>query len=100
VAESYEFRAPLWLYPGGSAWHFITLPVNIADEIREESAGFRNGFGSVKVAAVVAGQEWQTSIFPDAGSGSYLLPVKRAVRAAAGITAGDDLEVRLVIIGP
>jgi hypothetical protein len=90
----------LWLYPGESAWHFITLPVDIAEEIREEFAGFRKEFGSVKVAADIAGEHWQTSIFPDAGSGSYLLPVKRAVRAAAGISAGDDVDVRLVIISP
>jgi Domain of unknown function (DUF1905) len=97
VTEAYAFRAPLWLYPGESAWHFITLPVDIAEEIREESAGRRKGFGSVKVTAGIAGHEWQTSVFPDAGTGSYLLPVKRAVRALAGITAGDDVEVRLVV---
>ena len=100
MSESYEFRAPLWLYPGESAWHFITLPVDIADEIREESAGFRRGFGSVKVTADIAGHQWQTSIFPDTGSGSYLLPVKRAVRTAARIVAGDDVDVRLVVFSP
>jgi hypothetical protein len=87
----------MWLYPGESAWHFITLPVDIADEIREESAGFRKGFGSVKVTADISGRQWQTSIFPDAGSGSYLLPVKKAVRTAAGITAGENVDVRLVV---
>ena len=97
VTEAYAFRAPLWLYPGEAAWHFITLPVDIAQEIREESAGHRKGFGSVKVTADIAGHQWQTSIFPDAGSGSYLLPVKRAVRIAAHLTAGDDVEVRLAV---
>ncbi|WP_353710403.1 DUF1905 domain-containing protein [Arthrobacter sp. K5] len=90
----------MWLYPGESGWHFITLPVDIADQIREESAGFRGGFGSVKVTADIAGHQWQTSIFPDTGSGSYLLPVKRAVRIAAHITAGDDVGVRLVVNSP
>jgi Domain of unknown function (DUF1905) len=97
VTEAYAFRASLWLYPGESAWHFITLPVDIAEEIREESAGHRKGFGSVRVTAAIAGQEWQTSIFPDASTGSYVLPVKRAVRSLAGIAAGDDVEVRLVV---
>ena len=90
----------MWLYQGESAWHFITLPLDIADEIREESAGFRRGFGSVKVTADIAGHQWQTSIFPDTGSGSHLLPVRRAVRMAAHITAGDDVDVRLVVNSP
>jgi hypothetical protein len=97
VTGTYAFRAPLWLYPGEAAWHFITLPADISEEIREVSAGHRKGFGSVKVTAHIAGHQWQTSIFPDAGSGSYLLPVKKAVRMAAHITAGDDVEVRLVV---
>lgn len=97
MATSYSFRAELWLYPGEAGWHFLTLPVEVADEIREESAAFRKGFGSVKVTAQAAGQSWQTSIFPDAQSGSYLLPVKKSVRDAAHLAAGDGVEVRLTV---
>jgi hypothetical protein len=97
VASSYSFRAELWLYPGEAGWHFLTLPVEVADEIREESAAFRKGFGSVKVTAETGGQSFQTSIFPDAQSGSYLLPVKRYVRDAAHLVAGNEVQVRLTV---
>ena len=97
MATSYSFRAELWLYPGQAGWHFLTLPVEVADDIREESAAFRKGFGSVKVTAQAGGQSWQTSIFPDAQSGSYLLPVKKSVRDAAHLGAGDEVEVRLTV---
>jgi hypothetical protein len=97
VATWYSFRAEVWLYPGEAGWHFLTLPVEVAEEIREESAVFRKGFGSVKVTAEAGGHSWQTSLFPDAHSGSYLLPVKKSVRAAAHLAAGDEVEVRLTV---
>lgn len=94
VTPSYVFEAELWLYPGEAGWHFLTLPPDVADDIAELDAG-NKAFGSVKVTAEIGGQTWQTSLFPDAKAGSYLLPVKKAVRAKAGITAGDRVDVRL-----
>ena len=94
---SYTFRSEVWLYPGEAGWHFVTLPVDVAEEVRESTALLRKGFGSVRVTAHVGGQTWQTSLFPDAQSGSYLLPVKKAVRTAARISAGDEVEVRLTV---
>ncbi|HEY9357899.1 MAG TPA: DUF1905 domain-containing protein [Arthrobacter sp.] len=97
MTSSYSFRAELWLYPGEAGWHFLTLPADVADDLREEAAVFRKGFGSIKVTAEISGHTWQTSVFPDSRSGSYLLPVKKAVRTAARISAGDDVAVRLEI---
>jgi hypothetical protein len=94
---SYSFSAELWLYPGEAGWHFLTLPADVAEDLREEAAAFRKGFGSVKVTAEISGHTWQTSVFPDSKSGSYVLPVKKAVRMAARISAGDDVAVRLEI---
>ena len=97
VTSSYSFRAHLWLYPGEAGWHFLTLPEVVADDLREEAAPYRKGFGSVKVTAEISGHSWQTSVFPDSKSGSYLLPVKKAIRTAARISAGDEVAVRLAI---
>ncbi|MDQ0076707.1 hypothetical protein J2S97_001887 [Arthrobacter oryzae] len=97
MTTMYAFRGELWLYPDASGWHFITLPPEVADEIRDESAPFRKGFGSVKVTASIAGNSWSTSIFPESKSHSYVLPVKKAIRTAAGIRDGDDVDVELVL---
>jgi hypothetical protein len=97
VTTTYSFRGELWHYPEEAGWHFITLPQDLADEIGDEAAPFRKGFGSVKVTASIAGNSWSTSIFPDSKSGSYLLPVKKAIRTAAGIRDGDDVDVELVL---
>lgn len=92
---SYTFTARLWLYPGETGWHFLTVPGEAAAEIRDGAAAFRRGFGSVKVTAAIDGHRWSTSLFPDSTTGSYLLPVRKAVRNAAGITAGDQVTVDL-----
>ena len=35
------------------AWHFVTLPPELADDVREVGAGARAGFGSVRVTATI-----------------------------------------------
>ena len=97
MALSYAFTATLWHYPGEAGWHFLTLPEELAAEIREETATFRRGFGSVKITATVTGHNWSTSLFPDSKSGTYLLPVKKAIRTAAGLEAGDRVTVHLEV---
>ena len=100
MATGYRFHAVLWLIPEQAGWHFLTLPADLAADIRDEAAPYRRGFGSVKVTATVAGTSWDTSIFPDSKSGSYLLPVKRSIRVAAGLREGDSVEVELDIAEP
>jgi hypothetical protein len=36
---------------------------------------------------------WATSVFPDSGSGSFVLRVEKAVRLAEGLAAGDRVEL-------
>lgn len=54
-------------------------------------AGPPRGFGSVRVEATVGGTTWRTSVFPDSRGGSYVLPVKRAVREAEDLDDGDQV---------
>jgi hypothetical protein len=91
------FTALLWLHDGPAGWHFLTLPPEVADDVREVGAAARAGFGSVRVTATVGGTSWRTSVFPDARSGSFLLPVKKPVRAAEGLRAGDRVRVELAV---
>ena len=90
-----EFTAELWAHgedPG--SWHFVRLPLELADEIRDE-AGPQRGFGSVRVSVRLGSTTWQTSLFPEAGSGSMVLPVKKAVRRAEGVEAGDACTIEV-----
>jgi hypothetical protein len=75
------------------AWCFATLPQDAADEIRATQE--RRGFGSIPVRAAIGATAWETSVFPDRQSGSFLLPVKAAVRRAENIDGGDTVAVTL-----
>lgn len=101
MAHRYRFTSPLWIWEasGEGSWHFVTLPEEAADEIKAITDGaLRRGFGSVRVEVTVGPTTWRTSIFPSKESGSYVLPVKKAVRTAAGVEPGDDVDVDLVIL--
>jgi len=93
----FEFSSPLWMHPGGD-WHFVAVPVEVSDDIAELTAGVRRGFGSVRVAVTVGETSWRTSVFPDTGKGAFVLPMKKAVRDAEGLTDGDDVRIRLALL--
>ena len=93
---TFEFAAPLWLYPGNDGWHFVSVPPEISADITDISGGHRRGFGAVRVAVTVGGTSWRTSLFPD--SKTYLPPMKKAVRAADHLEAGDDVRVHVEIV--
>ena len=100
MSDGFTFTAPLWRWSARqesgdpSAWCFVTLPLEVSDEVRG-LAGEPRGFGSVRVRVRAGGSEWDTSVFPDAESGCFVLPVKKAVRVAEGVDEGDELTVSL-----
>ena len=106
---SLSFTSPLWVWQGKGAWYFLTLPEAAAHEVQffasDHKARPRRGFGSLRVrVTVLEGDEegdahsWQTSIFPDKARGSYLLPIKAAIRARHHLQEGDNVSVRLQLI--
>ncbi len=90
----FEFTAPLWEYEGDAPWVFVTLPTKVADDI-DERVPERKGFGSVRVSVAIGDSNWRTSIFPDKASGSFVLPVKKAIRELEGLVPGDQATIRL-----
>ncbi|MCZ8181513.1 MAG: DUF1905 domain-containing protein [Beijerinckiaceae bacterium] len=90
-----EFTAPLKVWSGPAAWFFVALPQAEAGMIR--MAVPRRGFGSVRVKARIGEARWTTSIFPDTKAGTYLLPVKAAIRKAERLSDGDPVTVELLI---
>ena len=94
--EDFSFTAALWQWEAQttSAWFFVTLPVELADDLRLQ-AGPPRGFGSIRVEAVIGSSVWTTSVFPSSDTGSFVLPVKKPVRVKEGIEAGDLVEVSL-----
>ncbi len=97
-STTYHFTAALWEWPAKAAWHFVTVPVAISDEIDARTEGFTNGFGSVRVRVRIGGSEWATSLFPDTKQQAYVLPIKKAVRVAEGLAVGADAEVHVELV--
>lgn len=94
------FEAELWIWEARRAesWTFVSLPVEESDEIRELAGGSVRGFGSLRVRVELGASRWTTSIFPDSARGTYVLPVKRAVRKAEGLEAGDAATVSVELL--
>jgi hypothetical protein len=99
-----KFKAEVWIWDARrtDSWTFVSLPAEASDEIRDEvhdvAGGPRRGFGSVRVRVTVGRSTWTTSIFPDSASGTYALPIKRAVREAEGLEVGDSATVTVELI--
>jgi len=95
-----EFDAELWIWDARKAdsWVFVSLPAGASEEIRELTDGTRRGFGSVRVRVTVGDSTWSTSIFPDSASGRYVLPIKRLVRKAQELEAGDVATVKVELV--
>ena len=94
----FEFSAVLWVQEGDAQWHFITLPGEISDDIRQLTGSTQRGFGSVRVSVTVGSTTWQTSVFPDSKTGCYVLPTKKPVRLAEDLVAGATVAVQLEVL--
>jgi hypothetical protein len=93
----YSLSGKLWKYNGEAAWYFITLPKKYTDELKALRNPFSKNFGSVKVIATIGLSTWQTSIFPDSKTGSFMLPVKKEVRIKNKMTENQTFNYSIEI---
>ncbi len=95
---TFAFEAELWEWDArdDSSWVFVSLPIEVAEEIKDMTPPAR-GFGSVRVGVRAGESEWKTSVFPDSKSGTYVLPVKKAVRKAEHLDLGDTATFELTV---
>ena len=93
------FRARVWEHSPGDpgSWHFLTVPAELSEDLTLES-GPRTGFGSIRVRVSIGATTWQTSVFPDTATGSFVLPVKKQVRRSEDLSAGATCEVTLEVM--
>ena len=93
----HRFSALLWEMGEGS-WVFVTVPREASDSIRSVPREPRPGFGSLRVEVTLGTSVWKTSIFPDSKTTCYVLPVKKAVRAAQGVEVPDVVDVTIELM--
>lgn len=80
-----------------AAWRFLSVPIKEGKMIKETFGKHARGWGSLPISITIGKTTWNTSIFPDKKSGSYLLPVKAKVRDAENIKDGATVSYTLSI---
>ena len=93
--NEYKINTIVWLYPSMAGWHFVTIPEDVSDDINHQFGDRKRGWGSLPVKATIGKTTWETSIFQEKKTNTYLLPVKKGVRKKEYIKA--DTNVLLVL---
>ena len=95
--RDYTVRTRVWRWKGG-AWHFANLPAQPSARIRKIFGATARGWGSIRVRLRVGKTQWDTSLFPDRKSKTWLFMIKASVRKAEGIAAGDRITVQVHVV--
>jgi acetylornithine deacetylase/succinyl-diaminopimelate desuccinylase-like protein len=91
----FRFDAEIIHWRGPSPFFFAPAPADQVEALRQAARLATYGWGVVPVEAAIGGVTFRTSLFPK--DGTYLVPIKDAVRRKTNITAGDTISVELTI---
>ena len=89
------FEARIIHWRGPAPFFFAAIPAQHVEAVREAARLASYGWGVVPVTAMVQGVSFTTSLFPK--DDGYLLPIKAAVRKAAGVTEGDLVHLGMTV---
>ncbi len=93
----FTFSATIWKHGLQGSWHFATMPVIMANEIRANLGMLEEGWGRLQCTAKIENTVWSTAIWFDSKHQSYLLPIKANVRKKLGITCDDLVNITVWI---
>jgi hypothetical protein len=88
-----RFSGPVWSWRGPAPYFFVTVPDEQCADLEAVAAEVSYGWGMIPVRVRVGATEWRTSLFPK--EGTYVVPLKQAVRRAEELDEGDTVSVRL-----
>ncbi len=92
-----SFAGKLWKYGGESSWWFIRLPIEDAEDLERFCSHRKRNFGSIRVEVTIRETSWQTSLFRDTKSNSYLLPIKASIRNQENLVEDQSYEVSISV---
>jgi hypothetical protein len=90
-----EFSASMYEWRGPAPYHFLAVPGDEAEQIREMAAFVTYGWGMIPVRGRIGETDFTTSLWPK--DGGYVVPIKDAVRKPERLQLGDEVTVRLTI---
>jgi Domain of unknown function (DUF1905) len=90
-----QFSGALYEWRGPAPYHFVAVPEDEADLIRDAAAFVSYGWGMVPVRGRIGSTDFTTALWPK--DGGYVVPVKDGVRKPEQLRLGDEVTVRLTI---
>lgn len=90
-----SFHTTIIEWRGPAPFVYAPVPTEHAAQIERIKKQASYGWGVIPVQAEIGGMRFTTSLFPK--NGTYLLPIKVAVRKKTGITIGDAVAVDMTI---
>jgi hypothetical protein len=91
----FDFPGPVFGWRGPAPYHFVAVPEDEADQIRETAAFVTYGWGMIPVRGRIGDTDFTTSLWPK--DGGYVVPIKDAVRKPEQLHLDDVITVRLTI---
>ena len=82
---------------GPGAWYCVSLSKELSEEIHTLFANAQRSWGSLPVSVTVGNTTWQTSIFRDTKTATYMLPLKAEVRKKERLEAGMMVTFQIKI---
>ncbi|MFM6965990.1 MAG: DUF1905 domain-containing protein [Rhodoluna sp.] len=89
----FSFAAEMWEWRGPAPFYFLSLPNDLAEEIKSAAALLSYGWGMIPVTGNIRGREFKTSMFSK--NGTYMLPIKNEVRLPLKLNVDDLIEVTI-----
>jgi hypothetical protein len=91
----FRFEAPVIYWRGPAPHVFAKLPAEVAAGLRALGPSISYGWGCIPVEAAIDGLTFTTSLMPK--DGTFLLPLKVAVRRRIEIEEGRDVAVTMTV---
>ena len=93
----FQFEGPVVEWRGPAPFYFVAIPEDESADIKLAAKGMEY-WGQVPVTVRIGEVKFTTALFPK--DGSYLLPLKDAVRSSAGLETDDVVAVALDVGRP
>lgn len=88
----YAFSARPWQHAAPGGWYFVSLPRDLAGEIRQFLKAEEQGWGRLPATVKVGQSEWETAIWFDTKQQTYLLPLKAVIRKKEHIGTEQTMD--------
>ena len=88
-----KFKGDIFEWRGPAPFYFVRCTDSVAAKIRAVAAQVTYGWGVIPARITIGKTEYTTSLFPK--DGSYLVPIKNAVRLPEKLELGQNIEIAM-----